>query len=224
MSITPCRIGIDIGGTFTDVVLVEEVSKAFHRVKVPTVPSDPAIGAARGVADVLRIAGRKPSDVTYFCHGTTVATNAILEGKVAPTALITTRGFRDVLEIGRQKRPDPYSFHAQKTQPLVPREWRYEVDERLDFKGCVLIELDEASVRTEARAIGQQKVSAVAVCLLHSFMNRTHEDRVRAILAEELPQMPVYLSVDVMPEYREYERTSTVALSAAVAPVVGRYV
>lgn len=219
-----CRIGIDIGGTFTDVILVDETTGAYHRAKVPSVPSDPAVGAAEGVAKVLKTSGRKPEDVVYFCHGTTVATNAILEGNVSPTALITTKGFRDVLEIGRQKRPDPYSFHAEKAKILVPRNWRYEVDERLDVRGAVISPLDEASVRAVVEQIKGEPVRTVAVCLLHSFMNSEHEQRVRSILAEELPDVPVYLSVDVLPEYREFERTSTVVLSAAVAPVVGRYV
>jgi N-methylhydantoinase A/oxoprolinase/acetone carboxylase beta subunit/N-methylhydantoinase B/oxoprolinase/acetone carboxylase alpha subunit len=219
-----CRIGIDIGGTFTDVILVDETSGAYHRVKVPSVPSDPAIGAAQGVAKVLAQSGHKPDDVVYFCHGTTVATNAILEGNVSPTALITTKGFRDVLEIGRQKRPDPYSFHAEKAKILVPRNWRYEVNERLDVRGAVVAPLDEASVRAVVRQIKAEPVRTVAVCLLHSFMNSAHEQRVRIIFQEELPDIPVYLSVEVLPEYREFERTSTVVLSAAVAPVVGRYV
>lgn len=219
-----CRIGIDIGGTFTDVVLVDEASGVYHRVKVPSVPSDPAIGAAAGVSKVLEISGRDASDVGYFCHGTTVATNAILEGAVAPTALITTLGFRDVLEIGRQKRPDPYSFRAEKAKILVPRNWRYEVEERLDVRGSVISPLNENSVRAVVERMKNEPIGTVAVCLLHSFMNSEHEQRVRSILAEELPDIPVYLSVDVLPEYREFERTSTVVLSASVAPIVGRYV
>lgn len=219
-----CRIGIDIGGTFTDVILVNEKTGTYHRVKVPSVPSDPAIAAADGVAKVLEVSGQRADQVVYFCHGTTVATNAILEGNVCPTALITTKGFRDVLEIGRQKRPDPYSFHAEKAKILVPRNWRYEIEERLDVNGAVVTPLNEESIRAAVTRIKEEPVRTVAVCLLHSFMNRGHEDRVRAIMAEELPDIPVYLSVDVLPEYREFERTSTVVLSAAVAPVVGRYV
>jgi N-methylhydantoinase A len=219
-----CRIGIDVGGTFTDVVLVDEASGLKHRVKVPSTPTDPSRGAIEGVAAVLGEAEFAPPHVGYFAHGTTVATNAILEGKLAPTALITTAGFRDVLEIGRQRRPNAYDFHAQKPPIIVPRSRRYEVRERIGSRGEVVLPLVEADVCALVDRLRAQQVQSIAVCLLFSFLNAAHEQRVAQILRAALPELPTFVSSEILPEYREYERTSTVVLSAAVAPVVSRYV
>jgi N-methylhydantoinase A len=222
--VSSCRIGIDVGGTFTDVVLVDEASGLRHRVKVPSTPPDPSRGAVDGVAEVLRQAGFDSREVSYFAHGTTVATNAILEGKLASTALVTTAGFRDVLEIGRQRRPNAYDFHAQKPPILVPRSRRFEVRERIGSRGEVVLPLVEADVHALVDRLRAPDVQSVAICLLFSFLNPDHEQRVAAILRAALPELPIFVSSEILPEYREYERTSTVVLSAAVAPVVSRYV
>lgn len=222
--VNSCRIGIDIGGTFTDVVLVDEASGARQRVKVPSTPGDSSRGAVDGVTQALQQAGLAAAQVGYFAHGTTVATNAILEGNLAATALITTAGFRDVLEIGRQRRPNAYDFHAQKAPILVPRRWRFEVRERIGSRGEVVLPLVEADVFALVERLRALPIQSIAVCLLFSFLNPDHEQRVAAILRAALPDRPVFVSSEILPEYREYERTSTVVLSAAVAPVVSRYV
>jgi N-methylhydantoinase A len=211
------RAGVDIGGTFTDVVTVSD-----GQVRVRKTPSTPD-APEEGVVDGLR-AGDPPVDaerVSFFGHGTTVATNAVLERDWAETALVTTAGFRDVLEIGRQARPDVYDFDAEKPAPVVPRDRRHEVPGRLDERGRVLRPLDEAAVRDLAPALAD--VESVAVALLFPFENDAHERRVRELLREAGVEAPISLSSAVLPEIREYERTLTTALNAALVPVMDRY-
>jgi len=209
------RLAVDVGGTFTDLVAVTD--GAVHVEKVPSTPDAPE----RAVTDGLSAAAdhTPATDVGYFAHGTTVATNAVLEGEFADTALVTTAGFRDVLEIGRQARPDIYDLHDAKPDPVVPRDRRYEVPERLDERGAVREPLDEAAVETLADRID---ADSVAVALLFSFENPDHERAVGDAL-EAAGVDSVSLSSDVLPEIREYERTLATALNAALRPVMDRY-
>ncbi len=218
------RIGIDIGGTFTDAALVDGETGAIRVVKVLTTPEDPAQGfmaaLERGLAE-CQASGR---DVAAVVHATTVATNAIIEGKTARVGMLVTRGFRDILEIGRQIRSRLYDVHLQKPAPLVPRRFSLEVTERLDHEGRVLQPLDLDEVRQAARRLRQEGVEAVVVCLLHSYLNPAHERAVAEIVRAELPDVFLSVSSDVCPEYREYLRASTTAVNAAVMPIVSRYV
>jgi N-methylhydantoinase A len=218
------RIGIDIGGTFTDAALVDGETGAIRVVKVLTTPEDPAQGfmaaLERGLAE-RQATGR---DVAAVVHATTVATNAIIEGKTARVGMLVTRGFRDILEIGRQIRSRLYDVHLQKPAPLVERRFSLEVAERLDHEGRVLQPLDLDEVRRAARRLREEGVDAVVVCLLHSYLNPVHERAVAAVVREELPAAYLSVSSEVCPEYREYLRASTTAVNAAVMPIVSRYV
>ena len=218
------RIGIDIGGTFTDAALVDGETGAIRVVKVLTTPEDPAQGfmaaLERGLAE-CQATGR---DAAAVVHATTVATNAIIEGKTARVGMLVTRGFRDILEIGRQIRSRLYDVHLQKPAPLVPRRFSLEVTERLDHEGRVLQPLDLDEVRQAARRLRHDDVEAVVVCLLHSYLNPAHERAVAEIVRTELPDVFLSVSSDVCPEYREYLRASTTAVNAAVMPIVSRYV
>jgi N-methylhydantoinase A len=207
-------VGVDTGGTFTDFVLFEDDRVRVH--KVLSTPARPADAILQGLAD-LGI----DRDVDVVVHGSTVATNAVLEQKGARTGLITTAGFRDVLEIGRQNRPKLYDLRQQKPPPLVPRDLRLEVPERLDERGRVLVPLDEEAVREAIERLRQAGVEAVAVCLLFSFANPAHERTV----AEAAARAGFFVSAShvVLPEFREYERTSTVVLNAYVGPLMARY-
>lgn len=217
------RIGIDTGGTFTDVALIHEQAGTLAITKVPSTPDNPARAVMDGVAAILAREKIHARDIQLFLHGTTVATNVLLEKKGAKTALITTEGFRDVLEIGRQTRPKLYDFRAQRPQPLVPRSRRLEVAERIAHTGEVLRPLDAQSVEVALEQIASADVDAVAVCLLNSYANAEHERQLRKRLQAKFPHVYVSLSSDVLPEMKEYERTSTVAANAYVVPVMDRY-
>jgi N-methylhydantoinase A len=218
-------VAVDIGGTFTDVTLADGVSGQIWRAKVPSTPADPSDGFMEGVGAVLAMAGATQAAIGRVLHGTTVATNLILEGKTARTALVTTVGFRHVMEIGRQDIPRSANLFAWvKPRRPVPPERVLEVIERVGPGGSVLVPLDEASVRDAAEAIRRLDVRAVAVCLLHAFAFPDHERRVAAILQETLPGVAVTASVDVLPVVREYERSLASVLNAGVMPAVGRYV
>jgi N-methylhydantoinase A len=216
------RVGVDIGGTFTDIVAVRDGS--VDVLKVPSTPDSPGRGVLDGLAEAAETTDVDPASVSFFSHGTTVATNALLERDWADTALITTEGFRDVLEIGRQTRPDLYDFHAEKPRPVIERDRRYEVRERLDERGNEITALDEAAVRDVARELAADGVESVAVSLLFSFENDAHERRVAELLADEAPSLSVSCSSDVLPEIREYERTLATGINAALKPVMDRYV
>ena len=217
------RLGVDIGGTFTDLVMIDEKSGKLAQVKLPSTPSDPSVGFMNVVERSLGESGISGSDINFLIHGTTVATNTIIEGKGAKAALITTEGFRDVLEIARQIRPNPYDIFCDKPKPLIPRYLCYGVPERVNYAGRVLQPLDEQAVRDVARQIKNEDVQAVAVCLLHSYINSTHEKRVGEIMAEEIPGILVSLSSELCPEMREYFRTSTTVINAVEMPIVSRY-
>lgn len=214
-------VGVDIGGTFTDLVLSQDGHLRIH--KLPSTPDNPATAMLAGLR---QISDDNLTALAQVAHGSTVATNAILERNGAKIALITTAGFRDLLFIGRQNRPILYDIHPKLAPPLLPRERCYEVPERLDHQGNVLLRLDEAALDKVLDEIAVADVDAIAVCLLYSFINPTHEERIKQrIIERELGQAwQVVLSTDVLPEFREYERASTTALEAYVRPVMARYI
>ena len=217
------RLGVDIGGTFTDATLIDEESGEVRIAKVPSTPSDPSDGFITAALRVLREAGVPPSGLGYVVHGTTVATNAIIEGNTARTAFLTTEGFSDMLEIARQTRPSLYDLRFVKPRPLVPRYLCFGIPERLDARGAVVTPLDEASVADVARELIAEGVESVAVCFLHSYANADHEERTGRILREALAGVPVSLSTELAPEFREYFRASTTVVNASVRPVVAQY-
>jgi N-methylhydantoinase A len=219
------RIGIDTGGTFTDIVSVDAASGVMRVTKVASTPHNPAVGLVRGVNDVLEAAGAGPDSVLGLAHGTTVATNALLQGDIRSLGLIVTEGFRHILEIARQSVPEGYgnSYFWVKPERLVPLQFVREAGGRLNFKGEELRPLDEESVRKAARFFKSHKVEAIGICLMHSYANDTHERRVAAIVAEEYPEAVLSLSCAVLPEYREYERAVTTLVDAFVKPYLERY-
>jgi N-methylhydantoinase A len=219
------RIGIDTGGTFTDIVSVDSGSGAMRVTKVASTPANPAIGLVRGVNAILAEAGGTPDDVAGLAHGTTVATNALLQGEISALGLIVTSGFRHILEIARQSVPEGYgnSYFWVKPDRLVPLHFVREVGGRLDFRGRELRPLDEADVRAAARFFRQAGVRAVGICLIHSYANPAHERRVAEIVQEEYPDCALSLSCAVLPEYREYERAVTTLVDAFVKPHMERY-
>ena len=214
---------MDIGGTFTDATLIDEATGAVFVSKSATTPRDLTLGFKNAANAVMRRASAMPGDIRYLVHATTVATNSIIEGRVAATAFITTSGFRDLLEIARQVRPTLYDLMFEKPRPLVPRHMCYEATERLDASGEVLVPLDEEEIRRVAAQIKEQGVEAVAVCFLHSYLNPVHEARAGEILAAELPGVRVSLSSHVAPEIREYVRASTTVINAIIQPTVSKY-
>jgi N-methylhydantoinase A len=218
---TSARLAVDIGGTFTDLAL--EHAGGRSTAKVLTTPTAPELGVLAGVRTILRAAGLAPADIAIVVHGTTLATNAIIERKGARTALVTTQGFRDVLALGNESRYDQYDLNIVLPDPLVPRHLRLPVPERLDNEGRVLLKLDEAAVRALAPVLRREGVASIAVGFLHSFVNPAHERRTRDILAEVLPDLPVTLSCEVSPEMREWERFSTAAANAYVQPLMASY-
>jgi len=213
------RTAIDIGGTFTDLAAVELSTGELTLSKSPTTPQS----LDEGVMAALRRSGVPADAIERLVHGTTVVINAITERRGVPTALVTTRGFRDVLEIGRANRPDLYNLSYAKPQPFVPRRLRFEVTERMSYRGEVLRSLDERELKAVARSILEAGVEAVAVCFLHAWANPAHERRAVELLGELLPGVEIVASHEVSGQWREYERTSTAVLSAYVKPVVRGY-
>jgi len=215
------RLAIDIGGTFTDLALEHPGGRS--TTKVLTTPGAPEEGVMSGVRIILAAAGLTPSDIRLIIHGTTLATNAIIERKGARTALVTTEGFRDVLALGNESRYDQYDLNIVLPEPLVPRHLRLAAPERLDRQGRVLLPLDENSVRGLAPYLRSQAVESIAVGFLHGFVNPAHERRTAEILGEELPGVPISLASEVSPEMREWERFSTTVANAYVQPLMARY-
>ena len=214
------RLAAEVGGTFTDLVWVDDGGRVKTH-KVPSTPGDPSIGVMNGLDEAL---ADSPEKLSQFVHGSTVATNAVLERKGCRAALITTRGFRDLLVLQRQIRPNVYSLAVHKPEPLVPLSRTIEIDERMSAAGEVLKPLDEAAlVAAIDRLVAAEKPDAVAVCLLHAYQNPAHEQLVRDVLANRYPDLPVVLSSDVLPTFREYERASTTVMAAYLVPLVGRY-
>jgi N-methylhydantoinase A len=218
------RVGVDSGGTFTDVCLVDATTGDVRVWKVPSTPDDPSRAIAHGVVEGLREAAEAtPAEVDYFGHGTTVATNALIQHRGAATGLITTEGFRDLLEIGRQRRPHLYDLQADKPPVLVPRARRHEVRERLRHDGRIETPLDLGQVREAARALRAAGVRSIAVCFLYCYVDPRHEETARRIVEEECASAFVTCSHEVAPEFREYERLSTVVVNAYLGPVLAGY-
>jgi 5-oxoprolinase (ATP-hydrolysing) len=216
------RIGMDIGGTFTDYVVLDESTGELRLHKRLTTPADPADGALLGLQELLNRSGLQLSDCRTLVHGTTLVTNAVIERRGARTALFTTRGFRDILEIGHEQRYDIYDLFLQYPQPLVERRWRLEVDERVDRDGMVVRPLDLDAVRDQVREMTTAGIESVAVCFLHSYRNPAHEQAVAQLIRRET-DLRVSVSCEVVPEIREFERTSTTVTNAYVQPLIDSY-
>ena len=217
------RLGFDIGGTFTDFVLLEETTGALRVGKCLTTPTDPSVGALAGLREVLREAGLEIAALDQAIHGTTVISNSIIERKGAVTGLLTTRGFRDAVEIGTAARYDMYDLFLEYPAPLVPRPLRREVSERITWAGEILVPLDPEEVRREVRALVRHGVEAIAVCFVHAYLNPAHEEAAQAILRVEFPDLHVTLASRLAPEVGEYERTVTATANAYVQPLANRY-
>lgn len=217
------RIAVDIGGTFTDIEILDANSGAIYEWKTPSTPADPSIGLLAGIQDASQHFGFAADNVRYLLHGTTIATNAVLERKLPHGAIITTAGFEDVMQIGRHGRTDVYAITLAQAPPLVARRFCLGVRERINAAGSVTVPLDENDVRQAAARLSQAGVQSVAVCLLHGYANPVHERRIGALLAELMPGVAVTLASNLSPEIREYERMSTTALNAMLVPIVQRY-
>jgi 5-oxoprolinase (ATP-hydrolysing)/N-methylhydantoinase A len=221
------RIGVDVGGTFTDLIYVDDEAGTVIVHKTPSTPADPSEGTVKGITELCGMAGIEPSQLDQVFHGTTIATNIVIEHNGARVGMITTKGYRDILHIARHKRPMNFSLWQQlpwQAFPIVRRRYRLTVNERIDKNGDVLIPLDDAEVRAQVRKLKEAQVEAVSVCLLFSFVNPDHERRVAEIVREEFPEAFLSVSSEVIPQYREYERFSTNGLNAFVGPKVARYV
>ncbi len=217
------RVGVDIGGTFTDLLVLDESSGDYFVGKTLTTPDDPSRAVSTGLADMLQRHNVDPRKVHQIIHGTTLVTNALIERRGVPTALLTTKGFRDAIEIGHEHRYDLYDLFLELPPPLVRRRWRLEIDERVLADGTVTQEINPAQVSMLIDELRSGGIEAVAVALLHSYRFPEHERQVGSILEREAPEMTVSLSSDVVPEIREYERTSTTICNVYVRPVVDRY-
>lgn len=218
------RLGVDIGGTFTDAILISEQDGRVWGGKVLSTPNDPSEGFLQVIAEVLARSGASASELRSIIHATTVATNAVIERRGAQAGLLVTEGFRDILEIARQIRHELYNLQTDKPQPLIPRKYCREVSERLDYKGDVIVELDEDGVRGILAEWRDAGIDSIAVCLLHSYRNPAHEQRVLELAAEVHPNAVVSLSSEIAPEIREYWRASTTVMNAYIGPAVRQYV
>jgi N-methylhydantoinase A len=220
------RVTVDTGGTFSDFVYLNEETREVTISKVPSTPDDPSRAILQGV-EMLLAQGVAAGDIGFFCHGTTVGTNALLEGKGVKTGLLVTEGFRGIYPVGEQARPYGAAiFDVMYDKPalLVPQSLTGEVKERVDHRGEVLTALDEAALRETLRALGRHDIESIAVCLLFSFLHPAHEERVREIVREELPQCSISLSCDIVPLIREYHRLSTTVINAYLQPILARYI
>ena len=223
MGSTSYRLGCDIGGTFTDFVLVNDETGEFQINKCLTTPADPSDAVEEGIRGLLeRVPGFMPK-IDEIIHGTTLVINAIIERKGAKTALITTRGFRDVLELGREIRYDAYDIFAEYPQPLVPRSLRREVAERITADGRVIVELDSEEVGDVLSGLRDSGIESLAVCLINSYENPAHEVRIKEIVNKHAPDLFLSTSYEVLPQIREYERTCTTATNAYVKPITAKY-
>ncbi|OIQ54668.1 acetophenone carboxylase gamma subunit [Moorella thermoacetica] len=214
------RVATDIGGTFTDLVYLDEDTGRVGVAKTDTTPPE----FEQGVINAIKKAGLTETGINFFVHGTTVIINALTERKGAKTGLITTRGFRDVLELGRSNRADIYNVYYKKPVPFVPRYLRLEVEERINYKGEVLVPLKEDDVRRCIAQFKKEGVEAIGICFLHSYANPEHERRCAEIIRREWPEVDITVSHEISKEWREYERTSTAVLNSYVQPVAARYI
>ena len=217
------RIGVDIGGTFTDVALLDDARGRLALFKLPTTPQDPSVAALTGIEAILANAAARAGDVTSVGHGTTVGTNAILEGRTARVGLITTAGFRDLLDIARQRRPRTYDMTVDRTRPLVLRRHRGELVERMRYDGTVAAPLDLGPLSEILERFAGEAIESLAVCFLHAYANPAHERDVERAIAATGRAIPISLSSEVAPEFREYERFSTTVVNAALVPVMRSY-
>ncbi|MFP4081143.1 MAG: hydantoinase/oxoprolinase family protein [Candidatus Aminicenantes bacterium] len=221
---TRFKVGVDIGGTFTDGLLMDQQEGKTFTTKVATSTPDVSLGFLQAWEELLNKAQKSPEEMSVLIHATTAATNAILEGKTAKTALITTKGFGDILEIARQKRPQPYDFFTEKIPPLIPSCLRKEVSERTDASGNILTPVNEKELDPVLKKlVKQEKVSALAVCFLFSYLNPASEYKVKETISRYYPEVMVCLSSEVLPEIREYERTSATVINACLRPLVDQY-
>jgi N-methylhydantoinase A len=216
-------IGVDTGGTFTDLVFYDRTTGQRSIHKLPTTPDDPARGILEGIAALLGEAESSPGAVEELVHGTTLATNAILQRRYAKTGMLTTTGFRDVLEIGRQRRPSFYNLDVSKPKPPATRDCIYEIDGRLEETGGEVTPLDEDAVRQSAEKLKQNEVAAIAICFLHAYANPDHEARAKTIVNEIWPEAYVCTSAEVLREFREFERFASTAVNASLLPVIDHY-
>ncbi len=218
---TTTRLAVDIGGTFTDVAL--ERVETLHTFKTLTTHAAPEQGVMQGIRDVMGRANCETGEVSLLVYGTTLATNLLIERKGAPTALLTTAGFRDSIEMRNENRYEQYDLGIDLPTPLVPRARRYPIDERINAQGRVLLPLDEAAVRALVPQLVEDDVKSVAIGFLHSYMNDSHEQRAGELLTAQLPNLEVTLSSEVSPEMREYERISTACANAYVQPLMSAH-
>jgi N-methylhydantoinase A len=223
MEVAPVRIGVDIGGTFTDLQVFDVRSGAISSFKTPTTPEDPSIGLLTGIKEAASCNGFALADVGYLLHGTTIATNAVLERKLPKGALVTTAGFEDVLEIGRHYRREVYALNPQVSPTLIPRDCRIGVKERVKADGSIELPLTSAALAGLVEKLDRLQVASVAVCLLNSYVNPTHELQVAEYLAQAMPALKISCSGTLSAEIREYERTSTTVLNAQLIPVIAGY-
>jgi N-methylhydantoinase A len=217
------RIGIDVGGTFTDFTLLDESHAQVHFHKVASTPGDPSQAIATGIAELLATHRLPPAAIRHIGHGTTVATNLVIEGKGARAGLLTTRGFRDVMEIGRQVRPHLYDYSRGKPPPLIARRHRIELGERIAAQGTILEPLLDSELEDAIERLRGEQLESVAICFLHAYRNPVHEQQARAAIERLLPGTYISVSSEVLPEFREFERLSTTALNAVVGPRMQRY-
>ncbi|HEX5997311.1 MAG TPA: hydantoinase/oxoprolinase family protein [Jiangellales bacterium] len=219
------RLGVDVGGTFTDLLLIDETTGATHRAKTPSTPEDQSRGVLVGIGKICASAGITPAEISHVLHGTTIATNAVLEGKGAKVGLVVTAGYQQVLQVARSFVPGGLAAWIiwPKPEPLAPLECTIEARERVDARGAVLTPLDEAALRADLAVLKAEGVDAVTVAFVNSFANSDHEQRAAEIIAEVLPGLPISLSSVILPEIREYERTLTTVANSYVRPTVSRY-
>ncbi|MFT8343335.1 MAG: hydantoinase/oxoprolinase family protein [Clostridium beijerinckii] len=217
-------IGVDVGGTFTDFSVFDTTKKRLFHFKHSSTPDDPSRSIVSGILYILESEKINPKDVEYLAHGTTVATNALIEKNGARMGLITTKGFKDLMEIGNQKRPSLYDLLKEKPQNLIPAGLKCEIEERILHDGTIKISLNEDDVRKVVRYLKEEKVTTIAVCTLFSFINPIHEKRIKQIINEEYPEAYVSISSEIVSEFREYSRMSTTVLNAYLGPVMKKYV
>src|SRR5579859_862587 len=221
------RVGVDVGGTFTDLIYVDDEAGTIRVHKLPTTPGDPSQGTIQGIEEITAEAGESAAGLDQVFHGTTIATNIVIEHSGATVGMITTEGYRDILHIARHKKPLNFSNYQDlpwQRYPVVRRRYRLTVPERITKDGSVLVPLDEEKARAQVRRLKEAGVEAVSVCFLFSFVNPEHEQRVAEIVREEFPEAFLSVSSEVLPQYREYERFSTVCLNAYIGPKVATYV
>src|SRR5919198_369382 len=220
------RLGVDVGGTFTDLLLVHDESGDLHRVKTPSTPADPSEGVLTGVRRITEASGVAPGDIAYVLHGTTVTTNALLEAKGARVGLITTRGFGQILHLARSQTPGPLAgwIIMIKPDPPAALEDTREAKERMGARGDVVEPVDRDQVAGIVRDLVESGVESLTVSLINSYANPAHEREIKGIIHELYPELPVTISSDVLPEFREYERTLTACMNSYVRPKVEAYV